>query len=452
MALSGREKMYVSRGGARNVSVQDIANFVSGGGGAPEDEPVVPSLSVTDHLRVSIGGLLKRVAVSALPVLIAGSGAVQRLLSELMAEWGVSVVSFGADPTGVAPCDTAWANALSSGHKHLHWPAGVFRFSDEIPVSESVFITGKGRLFTMLKSYTSSGVGMNLIGESGLGITNQIRLKDFTLEYAGSSNSTTLHGLRVARKVIAESCVFKKFPGCGAYFDSATGTLTGSVFFAKFTDCWFRENGVHGTWLRFGANGNYFGNCQWTHNKGDGLRQSTDGGATYGNAVDVGQLSYNSGHGLYLESGTNISVRHVYGEYNGSPDNTDTRGYETTPYDFRIDDNVSRSKIELGVLLNNDSQNGITHVRAPARGLNDSCIVTVGSQRIYTTGGGVTQTFFMACEGPAVADIATANAAVAAGATPTKAEFDAAVSLLNGCKAKINELQGSLRSGRSLDT
>lgn len=388
-----------------------------------------PSDLSQDTFVLVKGGLIRRMVISLLPVLIAGSGAVQRLLSELVAEWGVSVVSFGADPTGVAPCDTAWANAQASGHKHLHFPAGVFRFNDEFPVSESEFITGKGRLFTTIKSYTTTGHGMNLTGNAGLGLSNQIRLRDFTLEYAGTGQSAGKHGLRVARKVIAESIVVKGFTGCGGYMDSATGTLTGAVFFAKFTDCWFRENGSHGFWCRFGANAEYFGNCQFTHNGGDGFRHSTDGGATYGTKIDVGQFSYNSGYGMHLESGTNVTVSGVYAEYNGSPDNTDTRGYETTPYDFFIDDNVSRSKIELGVVFNNDN----SHVRAPARGLNDSCIVSVGGQRIYTTAGGTTQTFFIACEGPVVANLAGG------------ADLPTTV-------AKVNELLAALRSGRSLDT
>ena len=46
----------------------------------------------------------------------------------------------------------------------------------------------------------------------------------------------------------------------------------------------------------------------------------------------------------------------------------------------------------------------------------------------------------------AVTAVASADAAAAAGATPTKAEFDAVVTLVNSCKAQINDLISKAKS------
>jgi hypothetical protein len=68
-----------------------------------------------------------------------------------------------------------------------------------------------------------------------------------------------------------------------------------------------------------------------------------------------------------------------YTEYNGTPTNTNSDGYTNTQFDVYVGDNVSRSSIDVGVLLNANA----ARVRAPAKGLNDSCIVWAGGQRFF---------------------------------------------------------------------
>lgn len=62
---------------------------------------------------------------------------------------------------------------------------------------------------------------------------------------------------------------------------------------------------------------------------------------------------------------------------------------------------------------------------------------------LETKVNGVTKTL---THNTAVASVATANATAAAGANPTKAEFDAVVTLLNETKAQLNTLLATLRS------
>lgn len=55
-------------------------------------------------------------------------------------------------------------------------------------------------------------------------------------------------------------------------------------------------------------------------------------------------------------------------------------------------------------------------------------------------GNATTTTAGLVKKSSAVSAVASANATAAAGAAPTKAEFDAVVTLLNECKKQLNDL------------
>ena len=55
-------------------------------------------------------------------------------------------------------------------------------------------------------------------------------------------------------------------------------------------------------------------------------------------------------------------------------------------------------------------------------------------------GNATTTTAGLVKKSSAVSAVASANATAAAGDAPTKAEFDAVVTLLNECKAQVNDL------------
>ena len=71
------------------------------------------------------------IASSNISYLPAGSGATSTTVQAKLRQV-VSILDFGADPTGVIPCDTALANArayIASNHAQLVFPAGTYTYS-----------------------------------------------------------------------------------------------------------------------------------------------------------------------------------------------------------------------------------------------------------------------------------------------------------------------------------
>lgn len=323
-----------------------------------------------------------------------GTGAVTRTYKAKVEEVERSIIDFGGDPTGAADCTTAFNNAKAAGVTRLHFPAGTYRFNSTILIDESIDIYGDGRELTTLLSYVSgANHGMRIIGDAALGRSNVIKVRDLNLEYVGtgqtvaSGNTNTWSGVYVQRGVRFENFYVHGFTNDGIYFapsnsDVATGdlgTASNAVFFAFMLNTWSKDNGRDGIRVRYGANANIFINCQFDRNGGSGFHHMTDGIATYGNIIIGGQASYNSNYGYYFESGTDINACGLYAEFNWSPTNTDV-GYQNGQLvDFFIGDNVSRSTIVLGTVFSAD----YSHVRAPNRNLNNTCMVTHGGLRIF---------------------------------------------------------------------
>jgi hypothetical protein len=71
--------------------------------------------------------------------------------------------------------------------------------------------------------------------------------------------------------------------------------------------------------------------------------------------------------------------------------------------------------------------------------------MTTFSDKVYTKASGTAAELTANPEQAAVADVASANGVAAAGANPTKAEFDAVVTLANETKAQLNAALAALR-------
>ena len=70
------------------------------------------------------------------------TGAVNRPINEKLEE-SVSVIDFGADPTGVIDSSTAFNNAIAAAH-HVHFPAGNYKLSSTITISNRVGLVLEG--------------------------------------------------------------------------------------------------------------------------------------------------------------------------------------------------------------------------------------------------------------------------------------------------------------------
>ncbi|MGU7895810.1 hypothetical protein, partial [Escherichia coli] len=187
------------------------------------------------------------------------------------------------------------------------------------------------------------------IGESALGRSNLIQILGMQFRYMGSGQTVASgrnncwSGVYIQRKVLFEDFYVREFTNDGMYFapsdasegaTSVLGSIDQAVFFSEMRNTWSKDNGRDGIRVRAGANANLFINCQFDRNKGVGFHHFTDGYATYGNVLIIGQASYNSSYGYYFENGTDLWAAGLYAEHNGTPTNTDTDSYQNTPYDF----------------------------------------------------------------------------------------------------------------------
>jgi hypothetical protein len=364
----------------------------------------VPDISLVasaagDSILGIQSGVVKRFALNALATSYtpSGTGGVMRTYKSKVEELGRSVIDFGADPTGVADSTAAFNSAIAAGVKILLIPAGTYKVSS-LNLNKMVWLIGQGRYSSTIQITGSGNIhGITVIGDGALSGAQLIRMFGFKLAYTGagqtaaSGTNNCWSGIYIQRKVIMDEVWVDNFTNDGIYFapndasegaTSTSGTLGNAVFFSMMTNVWSKHNGRDGIRVRMGANANGFINCDFSNNGGVGFHHLTDGGATYGNWVVGGQCSYNSSYGWYFESGTEVNASCLYAEKNGTVDGGNT-GYTNTTFDFYVGDNLSRSSIGLGVVFNAVA----THVRAPAKGLNDSIIVYRGGTRFFTSTG-----------------------------------------------------------------
>lgn len=340
------------------------------------------------------GGLIRRVLFNALPFKLPTTNSVLRTLFAKGGDYP-TVLDYGMDPTGVSPCDTAFANMLADGLRAFVFPIGTFRFNNTIEVTESISILGVSPLHTLLRSYASGAKhGMRVIGNSGLGRSNLIEMRNFDFQRAGAAQTVAgsgpglgnWSGIYLQRKVIMDNVRTGNWTNDGIYFapsdadegTSAGGTISNAVFFAQLENVWSKDNGRDGLAVRRGANANSFVRMQCDKNGRYGVHHYTDGFGTYGNTFRDGQASYNKQEGYRFANGTNLITSGLYAEHNGTPTNTDTDSYTNTAYDFYLGDNCTKSHFGLGVLLNGDTGK----VRLP--GFNPATIqVWEGGKRLF---------------------------------------------------------------------
>lgn len=93
--------------------------------------PPVNAAWLNDVNNAVYGGGGGNISSSLVDYLPAGSGAADTTVQAKLRQV-VSILDFGADPTGVVPCDTALANAcayITSNHAQLVFPAGTYTYS-----------------------------------------------------------------------------------------------------------------------------------------------------------------------------------------------------------------------------------------------------------------------------------------------------------------------------------
>ncbi len=142
------------------LNAVDATVFEALGDGAL-NPPTTPAQVRTNLGVLSSAQLAASSGSSLVGFIQSGTGAVARMVQDKARE-SVSVLDFGADPTGVADSTTAIQNAIASltNGGNVFLPKGTYKFSGlTFPDIGSIELRGEGKYATVL-SYTGSGTAI----------------------------------------------------------------------------------------------------------------------------------------------------------------------------------------------------------------------------------------------------------------------------------------------------
>jgi hypothetical protein len=154
----------------------------------------------------------------------AGTGAVTRTAQAKMRET-VSVLDFGADPTGAADSTTAIQNAISAGHA-VYFPAGTYLCST-VTLDAGTMIYGDGPTSIIKQTGTIAASTGSIYANSGSAVVqlDGIVIRDIRIEGTNINSPTFsefkhLVSLNGVKNAVIENVQFVGFQGDGLYLGS----------------------------------------------------------------------------------------------------------------------------------------------------------------------------------------------------------------------------------------
>lgn len=260
----------------------------------------------------------------------------------------VNIKWFGAKGDGVTNDQTAFQNAIACADD-IYVPAGTYVI-DYLTIDRNIKLIGSGRPTTKItvQSYsTYNGIAYGVLcrGYSSLSDVMQVSGMEVQIDSAQSGQV----GILVTRKTYMSDVYVHGAPSDGLYFRSVNSS-TEAPYFCRLDSVWSKNNGRDGCRVTENCNANLFLNCQFTNNTGHGWHQVAEGNgqpsAIYNNVLISGQASYNSLHGMYIESGSHLEVYGAYSEFNSQTDGGDPKAgaYKN----LQIGTNAARCFVVLG--------------------------------------------------------------------------------------------------------
>ena len=155
------------------------------------------------------GGNISSNLIDYLP---GGTGAVDTTVQTKLRQV-VSILDFGADPTGVIPCDTALANArayIASNHAQLVFPAGTYTYSVSPNWGISYSDITTNGLVTL--NYTGTGYAV-LIDAGATPAVGYVYGMSFAGNFKVKSNALALDAVFV--RSVHHSKISVRITGCG---------------------------------------------------------------------------------------------------------------------------------------------------------------------------------------------------------------------------------------------
>ena len=211
-----------------------------------------------------------------------GTGAVTRNVRSKLQE-SVSILDFGADPTGVADSYTAITEAIAASNS-IYIPVGNYKISSTIVIPNHKYVYGAGRYYSVL-IYNGVGngieIGNNPVNGSGYG---QTTISNFEIRCINSANM----GAGIALNA-------------GGYSYYEIDLMYSSYFFYGIVID--QAEVSHITRSNFETRENLNGACMWITN---GPEWRAGGLQRYTNDITVENCSFNQGKYNIFDDGGNV--------------------------------------------------------------------------------------------------------------------------------------------------
>ena len=258
------------------------------------------------------------------------TGAVGRTVHQKLQE-SVSVLDFGADPTGVADSLAAFNAAIASFTDPVHTsrggtifvPRGYYSLSGTLNISKHINLIGDGDGFapatTIWAPVTYLSFPINTTGirvysnvDSGNGNSGAFSsIKNLTLKCA--SVGTTGHGIWSSAIIYLDTVQIEGFAQNGVNL-VATSSVSGNANVFRFDNVSSGANGQNGFFIQgTDVNAGLLNKCQASENKGVGFFDAGFLGNTYVGCLAEGNLPTFVGTGAI--SGTTLTVSAVTSGY-----------------------------------------------------------------------------------------------------------------------------------------
>jgi hypothetical protein len=159
------------------------------------------------------------------------TGAVNRAINKKLSEF-VSVLDFGADPTGVADSTTAFTNAQTAS-KNVYIPEGTYLLNG-LRIQNGVSLIGAGKTAVRINQASAGSPAINCLSDATVGQLKNVELSGFTVYGATGATVTAI--------LIEANGVFAIWNSTFDYSAQATfraleinGPDASNVFQCKFT-------------------------------------------------------------------------------------------------------------------------------------------------------------------------------------------------------------------------
>lgn len=248
----------------------------------------------------------------------------------------VSVVDFGADPTGQIPSDSAIQNALNSGQKSIYFPQGTYLITSTLTVPKGISIYGSGYENTILNGYALSNTSpiFYLTGGDQFSTINN-------LQFIGQASGSKSIGIKTTNGYLV-SYTNLRFVNLsyGLLLDESGSCLIQNC---TFSNCLFGAKCTGGSGYTFSFN-------NFNYGTDTGIQVDVSPTSGYPTGIVVSQCLFTSNIGVRVPLATGS-----YGGHSFTADNCYFEGdlnFSTVTQPFRIGNEGSGNPISIASITN----------------------------------------------------------------------------------------------------